>query len=280
MIAVAGIAAVVAGLGVLAGGLARWWRTRALRSTPVREVLSIDEPGTVALVGTVAVDPENGPETIASPITGRECVVAAWSARELTPRAHRKARAWVGAGYTSTTFFVEDDTGRIRVDVGSDDGSTPRHRGPFGKRVFDRAVAVGDVRIDPDTFEAAVIGAGQTVPDSIQALEADGSVPRQFRADDDPDRVHPGTRDRRYEESIVRPGDEVFLLGTATHADGATAGHLHPNRAAVRPEARGPSLFLSTESRDAVLETARGWTVRVAGGLAATLVGVALVVLL
>lgn len=142
-------------------------------------------PGEVACTGAVT-DATVG----AAPVTGRGACCWSWSVEVLNP---------YGVG-SNGDQYVTVDGGDGGVVFTIDDGSGP-------------------VRIDP---EGATLDLGAT---RTRSLEPDEQPPEAFQSPaPDAERTH-GDKSRTYEESIVAPGDQVAIAGTArTTDDGLVVG--------------------------------------------------------
>lgn len=214
----------VGALLLTAGGLAlyvgRNQRQRAARVADTPRT-SVDEvtSGRARVRGAVAPATPDG--TFRSPVRDADCVLAAWEIEE-KPKTG-KTRSWerTAWGVRSVPFVVEDDTGRIRVDPGTetvgnltDDVVTPE------RTVASNGVAVEGLVCEFDAFDVAVeTDYGEDPPRHL----------RQFLETTDGVAIDPMLRTveestRRYSEAVLAPDDAVSVLGQAVARSGDGGG--------------------------------------------------------
>lgn len=215
---------VLAGVLSLYLGWNRRRRAQLIEETPRSEIRDVDPPGVVRTRGTVVPkadrDPDADPKAGAfrSPIGGdRECVLAAWEIEERydTP----KTRSWEAAacGVQSAPFYVEDDTGRLLVDV------EDRTVGNETEAVFtpERVLVADGVSVDGlrctfDSFDVRVeTDYGESPPPRIADFvrSTDGISLDPMATD-----LVVNESERRYYEQTLQRGDTVSVLGAATPA--------------------------------------------------------------
>lgn len=209
--------------------------------------------GDVLLSGEVA--PADG--TVEAPFTGEEAVCVRYGVLERYNERLFDDGSWhtVAAGQTTTPFYVDDGTDRVLVDPS--DGhltlNTVTEHGPLGDVSKDAAESVDEAADGADGGAgAAAVSAGEAgdgdSADGSAALDALVSSGRIYQVDTEvevaaedepPDRVGRWRRgddgllplfdrDRRYQESLLRPGDEVAVAGRLE-----TVSHGYPERRVV-----------------------------------------------
>lgn len=175
-------------------------RVRAMADTQTSTTQSLTE-GLVELEGTV-VAPESAPLT--APLTGEDAVLVDWEV--VTEDGDDESPDDRKAGRHAVAFSLEDDHGRVRIDPSnvesthiSGANTTTSHQmdgTTLDEDLLDRVRAFDDdVRPDDDAF-------------SRQSSEQ-----MAFGARDHDEMDAHG---RRYVQRVLRPGDDVYVLGTAT----------------------------------------------------------------
>jgi len=274
MSAVYGSMFVILGMVGIAYGLGLRRRYELITATPTTDVRAISEPGMVEIVGEVVPAAEGG-ETFASPVFGRECVAAAWDVYDWSE--HGKHSNWkhVAEGYVSTPFNVDDGTGRVLVDLGNNGGRAGAFSRLRGIGEFSESVSLDGVIVDFERLERYRQPVDEEPPERLQKLEATSAVPEQTESITNVIDVGKSHGDRRYEEGVVEPGDEVYVLGTATHEDGAENVRLRPETTRVQPidgDDEAP-FVLSTRSKDRLTAEAKRGTFVLVGGVGCALLG-------
>lgn len=237
------------------GWLRRYMDVTRGAATAAEEVTA---PGAVSLSGTVAAE-----ETFASPFSGEECVLWKWTVRELR---HNRSDT-VGSGVYAAPFAVEDDTGRVAVDLR--ERMAGREGEPRGMEFVDGA---GDVHPEvvthlDDVEPVDILDHDDGMPPEVQRLAAVEQFSDQQEAIVETPDPLPQGGERTYSERLVRPGDEVSVLGDARPDADATP----PADAAdltVRPPGRERStlpelpfdLPLGRPGRDTVVVSTTGET--------------------
>jgi hypothetical protein len=185
------------------GSLARrayetWRRSRAVASTeptPAGEVTPGD--GRTAVTGVAR--PVDG-ATVEAPFTGTEALVADAEVARLNDDDEYDSRPAVETLYEETSavpFVVADDSGEVRVEV------PVEGRGSGSENAAGAPAADVDLRLDVDRVEVQ--------PGSEPAHLA------SFVRESAPYDLHvtPGGR-RRYDEGVLEPGEEAYVLGVPT----------------------------------------------------------------
>lgn len=260
------LAVVVGGVGV-AWGYDRRSYQQAVAGTETTRVLDVDEPGVVELKGEVVEVDGNG-SRMEAPLSGEPCVAAGWEVDEWNESGKSSSWHTIAEGYESVPFLVDDGSARIRVEPGADsDPSNWTTNLPLGD--LDDSVAVDGATLDFQSLPVRHrLAPEDPKPARVEAFEAhapgvDDQSGAMLQALD----FGTAHGERKYQEGVVQPGDDVYLLGTVepTHRDAAENVRLRPADAVVGP-ADEAEFILSTRTEDELLRTAR-W------GLPAMLLG-------
>lgn len=261
--AVVGVVLCAVGLVTGVSGYRRYDRGSSIAETPTTDVRRISNPGTVELVGEVVPaedgDDVDGDGTFESYVTGRNCVLTAWEIYDWSERGDHSRWKNVAEGYESEPFYLDDGTGRVLVDPGSD-GTRETDFLPYVQDLgdFPESVSVGDVVLDFDRLTERLQPVDEEPPARLRALEGRPSVPRQSGSITNLIDVGNAHGDRRYEEGMIKPGEEVYLLGTATDRTDEGRRRLRPKECIVRPSQDTDTPFvLSKRSEDRLLSDAR-----------------------
>jgi hypothetical protein len=280
-----GVVLLVAGGGVGLFGWRRRGLQRLVAETPTTDARAIADPGVVELTGTVEPAPEEGPGTFDSPVGRRDCVVAGWEVEEWDERGDHSSWKTLGDGIRSVPFYVDDGTDRVLVDPG-------RHSDPAGGFFetlgdlgdFPASVSVDDTVVDFRTLPVVQrVGAEAETPPHIRSfVSGERAVGTQRGSITNLVDIGNAHGDRRYYENVVRPGDEVYLLGYARPRDDDAGSNvrLRPETAVVTPPSGGEDggFLLSTREESALLGGQSVATAALAGGALAMLVGASLLI--
>lgn len=164
--------------------------TRTARIGDIREG-RVEVSGTARPAGRALTDPVSGEEAVAYEY-------------EVSHEEYLKDNPfdWTRLGYrtdadggAAVPFYVEDESGRVLVDPGDPD--------------HDRVANDGAVNLYATRDSDVHLDAGETGPATLRHL-FDGTGASEVDTD----------IARLYETAHVRPGDEVYVLGTATFRDG------------------------------------------------------------
>ncbi|MFD1565198.1 hypothetical protein ACFR99_16800 [Haloarchaeobius amylolyticus] len=199
------------GIGFLwqAGILLRQRNT--MTSPDAQQIQDITDGDTVALEGTVQAkqDETEGLRTTTAPLSGETCVLATWRVEEYLGHEFSEYSGWTEQteNYVTTPFELTDESGTITIDIRGEQGYLETEFNLSGLDSPQETVAV-----DAD------------VPPEIQQFETTHDIPERTPAYVDvPDTESgPTEGDRRYYEATVTTGDSLFVVGTATDADGET----------------------------------------------------------
>jgi hypothetical protein len=237
---------------LLAGCLSVYigWKQRQkamlVGETPRSKITDVQSSDIVRVRGTVV--PEGEGSTFTSPIKGDPgTVLSAWEIDELydTP----KTRSWEAAacGVRSVPFYIEDESGRVLVDIDdrtvgndTDDTFTPA-------RVLEsNGVSVAGLRCAFDSFDVHVeTDYGESPPprvaefvDATDGLSA-GPMATGLVVD---------ASKRKYAEQTLQGGDAVSVLGYATARDDAARSTASGDLTVTRPP--DGTLYLSSSPFD------------------------------
>lgn len=249
LVAVAGLVLLAVGAaGVFRGRRRRHERT-VIESTPTTDVLRIT-PGPVEITGT-ARPAEDGP--IRAPFTDETAVVAEWEIEEYEEAGKHSGWRTVGSGVVSTPFLVDDGTDAVLVR-------------PDDARVEIRT------RTEP-TID---VPGPEDPPEPVREFLALESTPG---AADEPlfEALDWGQMegDRRYDQHLIRPGEAVYVHGTATRVGArefggndfeilGSADDGHPDADVFLVSDRSEADLLAAR-RDALLYLVGGGLVALAG---------------
>jgi len=198
VLAVVGLVAVaLGGYGAYRG---RRMRAEAelLSSTETTDALAVT-PGPVELVGR-AEPPEDG--LLPAPFTDEDVIAAWWEIEEWEESGKTSSWRTEGSGTYATAFYLDDGTDQVLVRP---DGAS--------------------LEFDPETTRVREIGVDDPTPEPVRqflSLDSTPGGPNEalLKALDFGQQVG----DRKYRQRVVRPGEEVYVLGTATRVGAAEFG--------------------------------------------------------
>jgi len=256
------------GVGVVWGYNRRSYQ-QAVAGTETTRALDVDEPGVVELKGEV-VEVDGDGSRMEAPLSGEPCVAAGWEVDEWNESGKSSSWHTIAEGYESVPFLVDDGSARIRVEPGADsDASNWTTNLPLGD--LDDSVSVDGATLD---FQSLAVR-HQVAPDDPKPARVEAFERRAPGIDEQSgamlDVLDFGTAhgERKYKEGVVRPGDDVYLLGTVepTHRDAAENVRLRPEDAVVRPTGED-EFILSTRTEDDLLRKTRwGLPAMILGGI-------------
>lgn len=188
-------------------GYERLERYREFTGTPSADTGAVGARQRVTLSGTAEAE-----ETFHSPVERRECLLAAWR----IDRYSENTDMWepLAEGAHAVPFELDDGSGPVTVDL--------RQRGPAGRaRVADddevADLVDDDVRQVFEGLERVTQHPPDEIPDHLYDLTREAGVdPPSERALSTFD-IATQHDERRYHETVVEPGDDLFVLGTARH---------------------------------------------------------------
>lgn len=154
--------------------------------------------GLVALRGTVV----EAAEPLTAPLSGDDAVVVEWEVEEESDDPDEPEDTT--SGTHAVDFYLEDDGGRVRVrpvnvEAVTLSGSKHASVRQYADRALDEELLAGLRRFDEDVRDSP------TFHHTSSAKMAHGATRT--------------SRDRRYRQRALRPGDEAYVLGTATRGD-------------------------------------------------------------
>lgn len=198
VLAVVGLIAV--GLGGYAAYRGRQMRAEAelLSTTETTDALSMT-PGPVELVGRAEPADEG---LLPAPFTDEDVVAAWWEIEEWEESGKSSSWRTEGSGTYATEFYLDDGTDHVLVR-------------PAG----------ASLEFDPETTRVREVGVDDPIPASVQQFLSLDSTPGEpneafIKALDFGQQVG----DRKYRQRVIRPGEEVYVLGTATRVGAAEFG--------------------------------------------------------
>jgi hypothetical protein len=149
-------------------------------------------------------------------------------------------------------FYINDGTAQVRVaieDQSSKKGFLSRHWS-----LVTEGVAAGGVVAEFKDFPVkAETGAESDSPAHIEAfVRSEGTLSTQSGSITNLIDIGNAHGDRRYSEQSLGPGEEVYLIGNAQAADGATMPY-HPEDVVVTPTNDGSFIF-SNLTEDALTD--------------------------
>lgn len=239
----AGVALLVLSWRVARRGSDWMDRYRRLVGTPDVDAADLHPGRSVTLSGTA-----RGERTFWSPIERRECLLAAWRVERYSGGSgHGNNWETVASGAHAVPFDVDDGTDRVSVDL--------RERSADGElaRCYDDWLD-GAGRVDDEILqrfvghERVLRHPPDEMPEYLSPLYHNEGLDRPRSRALDVTNLVRETDERRYFETIVTPGDEVFVKGPAYPAPGA-AGRLGPHNVVVRPPADGSSVASNRPER-------------------------------
>jgi len=249
--ALVGLLFVAVGVVSTAHGLRRRRQRTAIAGVETTDVLRLT-PGPAEVYGT-AKPHDDGP--LPAPFTDEDCLLTEWEIAEWEESGKHSSWRTEGGGTVTTPFYVDDGTDRVLVRPGE---------------------ATVDLSRARETVE---VGVDETPPEPVRRfLELDstpGDPSEAFL-----EGLDWGTRvgDRRYHQRLLRPGEEVYVHGTATRV-GAEEFGAHDFELVEAADDGHPdaSLFLVADSTESELLTRRRVApVYVVGGVLAALAGAGL----
>ncbi|QLD87946.1 hypothetical protein HWV07_02385 [Natronomonas salina] len=187
------------GVGIVAGayGLRRRRQRDAIAGVETTDVLRLT-PGPAEVYGT-AEPTEDGP--LPTPFSDDDCLLVEWEIEEWEESGKHSSWRTEGAGTITAPFYVDDGTDRVLVRPGE---ATVELSGPR---------------------ETTEVGVDEPLPGPIQRFVDLDSTPGEPRGAF-LQAIDWGTRvgDRKYHQRVLRPGDQVYVHGTATRVGAETFG--------------------------------------------------------
>jgi hypothetical protein len=249
-----GVVCLAVGAFAIARGRTQRHQRLTIEGTETTDALRVT-PGPVELVGR-AEPAEDGP--LRAPFSDEDCLAAYWEIEEWEESGKHSSWDTEGSGYLSTPFYVDDGTDRVLVRP---DGAT-----------FD---------IDRHAESVVEVGADEEPPRAIREFLELESTPG------DPDRAFiraldwgQQVGDRKYRQDLLRPGEQVYVHGTATRVGAREFGDNDFEVVAAADDGYPDAdLFLiSDRSEDELVSARRDAVLYLGGGIVLAIVGLALVV--
>lgn len=247
-----GVVFLVAGIVSSAYGLRRRRQRESIASVETTDVLRLT-PGPAEVYGT-AEPADDG--ALPAPFSESECLLAEWEIEEWEESGKHSSWRTEGSGTVGTPFYVNDGTDRVLV------------------RPSEATVELACSR------ETARVGVDETPSEPIQRFLGLDSTPGEpneafIKALDWGTQVG----DRKYHQRLLRPGEEVYVHGTATRVGADTFGSNDFEIVDSADDGHADAdIFLVADSTEAeLLEKRRDAVVYLAGGVAAILVGLGVV---
>jgi hypothetical protein len=248
------IGGLVVGIIGLVAGYYGWQKRKQhqlITETPTTKVQDIDGEGQVELVGEISGPADDG--GFASPIgQAADTVFAAWEAEEWNESGDRSSWRTLATGMRAEPFYIDDGTDQVRVAI--EDQSSKK--GFLSRRwsLATEGIAAGGVVSEFEDFPVkAEVGAESDSPAHIEKFVRDeGTLSTQSGSITNLVDIGNAHGDRRYSEQSLGSGEEVYLIGNAQAANGATTP-LHPEDVVITPTNDG-TLILSNLTEDALID--------------------------
>jgi hypothetical protein len=190
-----GIVFVLVGLYTMNGGRLERAQSKRIADTETTKIRELN-PGTVEVKGTAHLAEDAS--LVDSPIT-KQAGLAFYVEMEEWESSGQGGGNWETKHekQTANPIVVDDDSGEVRVELPPD----------------------GDLNVDQ---EETTVEAGDEPPENIrQYIKDEAAVDEAPRREFGPLRT--GER-RRYSEGVLKPGEEVYVLGTARNDEDADWG--------------------------------------------------------
>ena len=230
-----GYAAVGLGAGVyyFFRGFRSLQRKRLVEGLPTSKIRSL-AMGLVEVVGTAAGEPTVDAAFTLRKCFGAKCRIDRW-------QSDRRGGHWVKVHeeYLGVPFYVEDETGRVRVDAAGAELDLPCD--------FDY-----DTKEGIGSFLSRFFGSAD---DKKQAALAEVTLPQRLKNFCESRNISTGWWSgsrMRYREYRIEPGNPIYVLGTAEYLSNVQDEH---ERIIIRKGTRHKWFFVSEHSQREVLQT-------------------------
>lgn len=195
--ALLGVVLLGVGIASTVYGMRRRRQRDAIAGVETTDVLRLT-PGPAEVYGS-AEPGEDG--ALPAPFSDEECLIAEWEIEEWEESGKHSSWRTEGSGTVTTPFYVDDGTDRVLV------------------RPREATVELSGRR------ETVEVGVDEAPPEPIQRflnLESTPGDPRGALIQ----ALDWGTQvgDRRYHQRLLRPGDDVYVHGTAIRVGAETFG--------------------------------------------------------
>jgi len=196
------------GASLAAGGYGRLASARHVRFRAADATAPPAAGDTVDVTGTVETVAD---ETVPSPLTGEDAVVAHWWIDEFKRRLLTPTRGYwtsISRGYRSVPFDVVSDDTRLRVDLAEEVAEADGDGDVEGGTVGDVCVEGVDVELDAhltdiqgtDDYKEEWLKSFETISADVPLQPNSGGLFKDFGK-------------RQYFEGYLEPGDTVSVLG-------------------------------------------------------------------
>lgn len=252
-----------------------------VEDTETTDIRDIKDEGLVELKGTVRTD-----NPVASPITGEKSTLSTWEVEEWDE--HGESEMWQtrATGIYAVPFELDDDTGRVRVDVGNHVNDTSSGTGIHDiqvgpvdiDRFLSNGVTVDNIQVTLDGFSVETsVPPDADPPERIKGfVQGEASVGMQ--TDSITNVLDVGTKhgERRYYEGTIGPNDDIYLLGQACATEDATHP-LKPEDIVISP-LNNNQFIISDKSEAELTKSFDQYKYAYAGAIAAAVAGVVAIV--
>jgi hypothetical protein len=214
-------------------GFFKWRKLRVIRDTPRSKIRSM-AMGVVEIHGSVEAD-----QLIRSPFSKTECVYYKWEIKEYRRSSSSSGKGssqrWeeVGSGERSVPFFAKDETGRALVKPDKAEFVVSYKNAYYqkGKGLIDSFKAIPKIIEVLKNFDPYNPTSLNVEGDDLEPMDSGNSI----RA------VSVG--DRKYYEYFVKPGDNLFVLGTAANDSSA------PNNVIIK-RGKNEKIFIISDKNE------------------------------
>ena len=250
---IVGLVLIGIGIAAVGYGYRRRRQRAAIASVETTDALRVT-PGPAEVSGT-AEPADDGP--MRAPFSDGGCLFAEWEIEEWEESGRHASWRTEGSGTLTVPFYVADDTGQVLVRPGG---------------------AAVELSGDRETTE---VGVDETPPEPIREFTELESTPG------DPDGALVGALDwgtqvgdRRYHQRVLRPGETVYVHGTATRVESEQFGGDDFEIVAEADDGHPDSdVFLVADSTEsALLARRRDWLLYVGAGAVGAVTGLRLAV--
>lgn len=227
-------------------GFRKWQRKRLMQDTATEKVRSA-AAGRTELTGTC--EPIEAGGTIPRPFTAGECLVAVYEIEEWDDSGDDDHWRTLDSGTLVTPFYVDDGTGRMRVEP------DPDATYEISDANADE-IRVDDGRLPPEEIVAFLEETPEEEADVGPLAELVGDRP-SVRGDDD----------RRYTQRVLPPGERIYLLGGTSPGPDTAAGDVS-TLVFGRDEGSGEFVIADQSEDELVSEYTWEAPAQIAGGIA------------
>ncbi|KTG09008.1 hypothetical protein AUR64_14490 [Haloprofundus marisrubri] len=253
-------------------------KSTLIKDTETTDVRDIKEEGLVELKGTVRED-----DTFDSPIKGEQSVLSAWEVEEWNETGDSEMWETRAEGIYATPFGLDDETGYVRVEVGTHvkDASTGTgideiQIGPINfDRYLSNGVSVDNLLASLSSFSVETTVRPDTEPPERIKNFVQGESGVTTQTDSITNIIDFGNAhgERRYYEGTLGPGDDIYLLGQVRASETATHP-LKPDDVVITPPEDG-QFIISDKPESELADSFSTYKYAYAGALIAAVSGIA-----